>query len=499
MMVLPFRSLLLSPSMPQTDLVPVLEPEADVLPLFGPSDARRYRAVPLRRDLRFLVVAMVNAADLSAIEEMEFLTGMPIHAVPSSSVAIESAIARYYSTPAAPVQRSGSEGAPSPEPPLVEIQHLIFSQAMRLGASDIHIDPAERHTRVRFRVDGLMLEPLELPRWLHEKLVARLKVMARLDISEHRLPQDGHLMEPDEGIEGRLSSMPTDRGEAVVVRIFRDRGRLPTIQGLGGGLWVSTQLRAMSQRPQGILIVAGPTGSGKTTTLYAIIDELTASPVNIVTIEDPIEYRLDGIRQIQVDEKSKLTFHRALRSVLRQDPDVILVGEIRDSETAQIAFDAALTGHLVLSTLHATDASSSLLRLEELGVDRYVVRSAMIGAISQRLVRTNCPHCRQPDPAESFYLSRLGIAESDRSRLRRGYGCVECRYTGVAGRDPLFEILEVTGETRDYVAVGSERDLCRAAARSGFVTVLEQAKTRVLAGDIAIEEAYRTCYFGEVV
>jgi type IV pilus assembly protein PilB len=395
-----------------------------------------------------------------------------------------------------PDRRAGAVSAP--EPPLLEIQHLIFSEAVRLGASDIHIEPGRRQTRVRYRIDGLMLHTLELPRWLHQQLVARIKVMARLDITERRLPQDGHIVDRSEGIDGRLSTMPTEGGEALVVRIFRDREYLPTIAGLGAGRAIETQLKAISRRPQGIVIVAGPTGSGKTTTLFALIDELRNLPLNILTIEDPVEYRVDGIRQIQVDQKSQLTFHRALRSVLRQDPDVILVGEMRDSETAHIAFEAALTGHLVLSTLHATDAPSILLRLEELGVDTHVVAAAMIGAVAQRLVRRNCPHCLGPDLPAVFYLERLGITASEASRLRRSHGCAECRFTGVDGRIPLFEVIELNRDTRKCVVTGNESELRRVAVRSGYVPVLDQARELVLAGTVAIDEAYRTCYFGDV-
>ncbi len=384
------------------------------------------------------------------------------------------------------------------EPPLLEIQHLIFNEAVRLGASDIHIEPGRRQTRVRYRIDGLMLHTLELPRWLHERLVARIKVMARLDITERRLPQDGHIVDRSEGIDGRLSTMPTEGGEALVVRIFKDREHLPTITALGAGRTIETQLKAISRRPQGIVIIAGPTGSGKTTTLFALIDELRSLPLNIVTIEDPIEFRVDGIRQIQVDHKSQLTFHRALRSVLRQDPDVILIGEMRDSETAEIAFEAALTGHLVLSTLHAIDAPSILLRLSELGVDSHVVASAMIGAVAQRLVRRNCSQCLGPDLPATFYLERFGVAPSEALRLRRSHGCAECRFTGADGRMPLFEVLELNREMRECVVSGKQSELRRVAARLGYVPVQDQAREQVLAGVVAIDEAYRTCYFGDV-
>ena len=482
--------------MSQTELVLSLQPDADALSLIRPAQARRYGLIPLRRERSLLIVAMSNASDLAVIDEIEFLTGMRVQPVQSSAAAIDRAINLYYAEPQLPAVSGSRETCP-PQSPVVRLQRLIFSEAIRLGASDIHIDPGQRQTRIRYRVDGSLLDTFEIPRWLHDRLVARIKVLARLDISERRLPQDGHIVEGADGIDGRLSTMPTHRGEAVVIRLFGDRGSLPTVSGLGGGPGVETRLRAISHRPQGILIVAGPTGSGKTTTLYALVDELRSDPLNIVTIEDPIEYRVDGIRQIQVDEKANLTFHAALRSTLRQDPDVILVGEIRDSETARTAFNAALTGHVVLSTLHTTDATSTLLRLAELGVDRGVMASAMIGAIAQRLIRRNCPNCLGPDHPPAFYLERLGIRTSDRSRLRRSHGCLECRFTGTSGRLPLFEILEMNRHTREHVISGSETELRRAAAQSGFVPLLDQATERVLAGEISIEEAYRTCYFGD--
>ena len=405
---------------------------------------------------------------------------------------------RYPTTSRLPVPERRAGSGSSPNSPLLEIQHLIFKEAFRLGASDIHIEPGRHQTRVRYRIDGLMLHTLELPRWLHEQLVVRIKVMARLDITERRLPQDGHIVDRSEGIDGRLSTMPTAGGEALVVRIFRNRECLPTITGLGAGQAIETQLRALSRRPQGIVIVAGPTGSGKTTTLFALIEELRSLPLNIVTIEDPIEYRVDGIRQVQVDHKSQLTFHRALRSMLRQDPDVILVGEIRDSETACIAFEAALTGHLVLSTLHAIDAPSILLRLANLGVETHVLASAMIGAVAQRLVRRNCPHCIGADLPAAFYVERLGIPASEAIRFRRSHGCAKCRFSGADGRIPLFEILELNRDTREWVVAGNDSELRRAAARSGYIPVLNQAREQVLAGEVAIDEAYRTCYFGDI-
>ena len=481
-------------SMTQTALISSLQPEENVLSLVRLEHARRYRSIPLRREGSFLTVAMTNPSDLVAIDDLEFLTGLRIRAVPSSAEAIDRAIEANYRSRQLPVTREPAAPTP-PASPIVRIQQTLFEEAIRFGASDVHIDPGFGPTRVRYRVDGLLHDTFALPGWIHSRLAARIKIMARMDISERRLPQDGQLAFGVEGVEARVSTMPTVRGEAIVVRLLNDRASVPKLDTLGGGPGVPDRLRAMSRRPQGIILVAGPTGSGKTTTLYALLEELRRRPLNIVTIEDPVEYRMDGIRQVRVHDRSRLTFGVALRSALRQDPDVILVGEIRDRETANIAFEAALTGHLVLSTLHSTDAVSTLLRLEELGIDRHLTASSLIGVVAQRLVPTNCAECARPDFPAPFYMDRLGIRGSDRDLLRRGYGCAACRFTGTRGRRPLFEILELDRGVRELIVAGREGEVSMRA--TGFTPLVGQAVERALAGEVALEEAYRTCYFGD--
>src|SRR6266850_1047635 len=282
-------------------------------------------------------------------------------------------------------------------PPIVRIQKMIFEEAAAMDASDIHIEPGQSATRVRYRLNGLLRETLEVPRWMHENLVVRIKVLARLDISERRVPQDGHIAaEGSGGLDIRVSVLPTRWGEKIVIRLLRRGRSLMSLAQLGFQAAIEDRLHGLIRRPQGMLLAVGPTGSGTTTTLYAFVNEIRQEPMNIVTIEDPIEYEVDGVSQVPVNEKTGLTFSKALRSILRQDPDVILVGEIRDSDTALTAFHAAMTGHLVMSTLHATDAISALLRLEEIGVARSVLASALIGVVAQRLVRLNCPVCAEP-------------------------------------------------------------------------------------------------------
>src|SRR6266852_1352582 len=284
------------------------------------------------------------------------------------------------------VRRETPHEIAEPSSPIVRIQKMIFDEAMAIDASDIHIEPCHEVTRVRYRVDGLLKESRKIPRWMHENLVVRIKVLARLDISERRIPQDGHIAaEVSNGPDIRVSILPTRWGEKIVIRLLRRGRSLMTLAQLGFQPHVEESLHGLIRRPQGMLLTVGPTGSGKTTTLYALINEIRHEPINIVTIEDPIEYEVDGVSQVQVNEKTGLTFSKALRAILRQDPDVILVGEIRDADTAITAFHAAMTGHLVLSTLHAADTTSALLRLTELGVGRPVLSSALIGIVAQRL------------------------------------------------------------------------------------------------------------------
>jgi type II secretory ATPase GspE/PulE/Tfp pilus assembly ATPase PilB-like protein len=394
------------------------------------------------------------------------------------------------------VLREKPSGLESDFPPIVRIQKLIFDEAAKLDASDIHIEPGAECTRVRCRVDGLMRHVLDVPRWMHDNLVVRIKILAKLDISDRRLPQDGHIHSEDSQADVRISTLPTRWGEKVVIRLLR-RGRTSmTLAQLGFEQGTQERLQALIRQPQGIFLVVGPTGSGKTTTLYALINEIREEPLNIVTIEDPIEYEVNGISQVQVNERTGLTFAKTLRSILRQDPDVILLGEIRDAETATTAFHAAMTGHLVFSTLHATDSVSALLRLSELHIDRNLIAVAVVAIAAQRLVRINCNGCAEPEYPRPIYLERLGIDPALQSQLRRSVGCSACRSTGSAGRRSVFELLEMTRSVREALSAASGLEVAQAARRSGFRSITEQAIELALAGQIALQEAYRSCYFG---
>jgi type II secretory ATPase GspE/PulE/Tfp pilus assembly ATPase PilB-like protein len=393
-------------------------------------------------------------------------------------------------------RREAQQQTPELSPPVVRIQKMIFEEAVAIDASDIHIEPTCELTRVRYRVDGVLKEMREIPRWMHENLVVRIKVLARLDISERRVPQDGHIAaEVSTGPDIRVSVLPTRWGEKIVLRLLRRGRSVMTLAQLGFQPPVEESLQGLIHRPQGMLLTVGPTGSGKTTTLYALINEIRHEPINIVTIEDPIEYEVNGISQVQVNEKTGLTFSKALRAILRQDPDVILVGEIRDSDTALTAFHAAMTGHLVMSTLHAADTISALLRLTELGVGRPVLTSALIAVIAQRLARLNCMACAEPDFPRPIYLKNLSIQENRQSMLRQSKGCASCEFSGTRGRIGLYELMTITPQLQSAILATSEIDIRNAAREAGLISLTSQAVGLALAGELSIGEAYRVCNF----
>ena len=380
--------------------------------------------------------------------------------------------------------------------PVVRTINAILLEALRERASDIHFEAFEGRSSVRFRIDGVLREVLEPPRALHAALVSRLKIMANLDIAEKRLPQDGRitLKLGDKPVDVRVSTVPTGASERVVLRLLdKDSARLD-LGALGMADGTLEAVDALIQRPHGILLVTGPTGSGKTTTLYASLSRLDRAHHNIMTVEDPIEYALDGVGQIQVNPRIELTFGRALRSILRQDPDVIMIGEIRDAETAQIAVQASLTGHLVLATLHTNDAASAVTRLADMGIEPYLLASSLLGVLAQRLVRRLCPHCAEPyspHPDEQGLVERLGGGPV--ARLFRPRGCAECNHTGYAGRTGIYELLPVDDAVRAIIHERrSERDLRAHMARSGARS-LGQDALRWLDGTTSLAEVMRVC------
>jgi type IV pilus assembly protein PilB len=393
--------------------------------------------------------------------------------------------------PAVPVKEGGEDA------PIIDLVDLVVKSGIRSRASDIHVEPMEKGVMIRQRLDGLLKEVMDLPKWVHEGLIARLKIMAGMDIAEKRLPQDGRLRctsEDGTEVDFRVSTLRTLFGEKVVLRLLDQRKGVPALEEIGMSATALEEMRGFLRYQHGMILVVGPTGSGKTTTLSAALTAVRSEKTNIVTIEDPIEYQIPGVNQTQINEKIKLTFAGALRSILRQDPDVILVGEIRDAETAKIAMQASQTGHLVLSTLHTDDAPSVITRLMDIGTEPYVIAGALVGVIAQRLVRRLCVHCRlqYTPPAET--LRALNITENDvaATPFYRAAGCDQCNHTGYRGRIGLYEVMRVTDKIRRLIAARAAEDQIRdAAVAGGMITLGEDALSKVKQGITTAEELLR--------
>jgi type IV pilus assembly protein PilB len=371
-----------------------------------------------------------------------------------------------------------------------------MTKAIRQRASDIHIEPTARDFRVRYRIDGLLKEDLRLPKWIHGALISRMKILGQLNIAERRLPQDGsvRVRSDNREIDLRLSTLPTQYGEKMVIRVL-DQGRLVVaLDTLGVSPQNLSKIHSLMRCRRGIILVTGPTGSGKTTTLYSMIHAMRDEVTNIVTVENPIEYNLEGVNQVQINTDIGLTFAHCLRAILRQDPNVILIGEIRDLETAEIACRAAMTGHLVLSTVHTNDAPSTITRLVDLGIPRYLVGSLVMGVIAQRLVRSVCPRCKTvtPPPVESLVSLHIPLDSVKSVDFYYGKGCSYCHYIGYQGRTGLYEILEMTPRLRELVVSGAaEQDIRSAALAAKMTSLGEDGLNKVKAGITTIEELVR--------
>jgi type IV pilus assembly protein PilB len=381
--------------------------------------------------------------------------------------------------------------------PIVDLVDLIVRSAIRSHASDVHIEPLEKGVLVRHRLDGLLKEVMDLPKWVHEGLIARLKIMGGMDIAEKRLPQDGRIrINTEEGteVDFRVSTLRTLFGEKVVLRVLDHRKGVPPLEELGFSAASLEELRFFLRHQHGMILVVGPTGSGKTTTLCSALTSLRTENSNIITIEDPVEYQLAGINQTQINDKIKLTFASALRSILRQDPDVILVGEIRDNETARIAMQAAQTGHLVLSTLHTDDAPSTVTRLTDIGVEPFVTGSALIGVVAQRLVRRLCMSCRRQYTPEADVLRSLNITEAEAGSMPffKAVGCDQCNHTGYRGRLGIYEVMRVTEKLRRLISQKVSEDVLREAAiAGGMLSLGEDGLAKVKSGFTTAEDLLR--------
>jgi type IV pilus assembly protein PilB len=392
---------------------------------------------------------------------------------------------------------SGRGGATPETAPIIDLVDLVIKSALKSKASDIHIEPTETNVVIRHRLDGLLKEVMDLPKWVHEGLVARLKIMGGMDIAEKRLPQDGRIRTADDAgaeVDFRASTLRTIFGEKIVLRVLDHRKGVPPLEELGFNAGSLEQLKFFLRHQHGMILVVGPTGSGKTTTLCSALTAVRSERTNIITIEDPVEYQIPGVNQTQINDKIKLTFASALRSILRQDPDVVLVGEIRDQETARIAMQAAQTGHLVLSTLHTDDAPSCVTRLTDIGIEPYVSASALIGVIAQRLMRRLCMHCRRPYTPDAETLRAMSIGETEASTLTfyRAVGCDQCNHTGYRGRVGIYEIMYVSDKLRRQIAQrGSEASLRDAALAGGMTSLGEDGLLKVKAGVTTPEELLR--------
>ena len=377
--------------------------------------------------------------------------------------------------------------------PIIRLINALLTEALNQNASDVHIEPFEGRLAVRLRVDGVLREVLAPPKMIAPLLVSRVKVMANLDIAERRLPQDGRISLRIAGrpVDVRVSTIPTGHGERVVLRLLdKGEGRLDLEQ-LGMDERTRHEIDRLIHRPHGILLVTGPTGSGKTTTLYAALTRLNDAERNMMTVEDPIEYYLDGISQTQVNSKVDMSFARGLRAILRQDPDVVMVGEIRDLETVQIAIQASLTGHMVLSTLHTNSAVGAITRLRDMGVEPFLLSSSLMGVLAQRLVRRLCPKCRDPYPASEVDCEELALPAEDPPTIYHARGCTECNHLGYRGRYGVFELVLVDEPMRSMIHDGaSEQELDR-HARSRTPSILDDGRRRVLAGQTTLEEMLR--------
>jgi len=458
---------------------------------------------------------MADPSDIFKRDNMENITGTRIRAVLAKGPEIEQKLGEVYGAATAgeedpapehfediDIVIEDSDEEPNAEELLhssgvasvVRILNAALAEALRRKASDIHIEPRPEYTVVRLRIDGLLQDWTRLPPTLHNAVVSRVKILAKLDIAERRVPQDGRMTmrAPDRSLDLRVSCLPVLHGEKVVLRLLDRESAVWRIDVLGLEKEALERVRRVANRPQGMLICTGPTGSGKTTMLYSLMQEFLSATCSYGTIEDPVEYYIDQASQVQVREKVGLTFPAALRSMLRQDPDVILIGEMRDQETAQIAFRAALTGHFVLSSLHTNSAVAAITRLMNLGVETYLIASALECVIAQRLLRSVCAFCRQPAKPEPEQLHLLGLKAEDVASLQRGAGCTNCNGTGYSGRLGVFEVLEMSDNLRDLVLRGGHQsELMVTAQEEGMQLLFEDTLRKVRQGHTTLEEMLR--------
>src|SRR5438094_2079984 len=522
-------------SLTETQLMPIMAAHlklsyTDVSTLVLGSDelrclredlARKYTALPLRWEGKQLEGVMADPLDFDALRDLSFATGFKVSATLGGRMLIKEAIDRFYARHLEGADRLMAAGvgdaaepllsqrrhasaldADGDDAPVIQLLNLVMRKAIQLGASDIHIEPGVPEGTVRFRLDGLLADQLKVPISLHPALISRLKVLGKLDIAERRLPQDGSVRVKLEGREAdlRISTIPLQAGEKAVIRVLDTAGGGFELETLGFAPRDMQRVENLIGRHKGMVVVTGPTGSGKTTTLYSILNRIKSPTINIVTIEDPIEYHYPGLNQMQVHSDIDLTFAKGLRSILRQDHDVILVGEIRDAETAEIACRAALTGHLVFTTLHTNDAPSTITRLLDIGIPRYLLASGMIGISAQRLVRRICPECKVPTEPKPQIVSALGLPPISvaEGRFMAGKGCAKCQDLGYKGRMATFEMLVMNSRIRDLILKGAtEEDIRLAAQESGMHSLMQDGLSKAKSGLTTLDELNRVLEVSE--
>jgi type IV pilus assembly protein PilB len=511
------------------------EIDPSIIKLIPSETAHKYQIVPLSRSGATLTIAMTDPTNVFAMDDIKFMTGYNVEPVVASETAVLEAIERYYMAPASRAAESPAPSSPlemaskelaeaavidddveviedleeidvaslerqSGEAPVIRLVNLMLMSAIQKGASDIHIEPYEKEFRVRFRIDGILYNVMAPPMKFRDAITSRMKIMAKLDIAEKRLPQDGRIKIrfADNGvtkeIDFRVSCLPTLFGEKIVLRLLDKDKLMLDMTKLGFEPDSLKKLEAAIARPWGMVLVTGPTGSGKTNTLYSSISKINTSETNIMTAEDPVEFNLVGVNQVQVRENIGLNFAAALRSFLRQDPNIILVGEIRDFETAEIAVKAALTGHLVLSTLHTNDAPSTINRLMNMGIEPFLVASSVNLICAQRLVRRICSKCKKDYPHPPQALVEAGFTPDEAKKVvpQKGTGCETCNNTGYKGRVGLYEVMEIGEELRELILVGaSGLELRRKAVDEGMITLRRSGLQKVMEGVTTIEEVAR--------
>jgi general secretion pathway protein E len=482
----------------------------------SPKYLREHRVLPIEIKDGVLTVAMTDPTDPYTVDDLRMSTGYAVSICLAKEREILEAIDQFYGDGQATMEKivkgyqEEEGGLPgddhredvdhlrdlASEAPVIQLVNLLISRAVEARASDIHVEPFEDRVRIRYRVDGVLLDHESPPKRLQAAVISRIKIMAKMNIAERRLPQDGrirlHILGKD--LDLRVSTIPTLYGESVVMRILDRSTLLLTLGELGFPDDVRLQFQRLIRKPHGMILVTGPTGSGKTTTLYTALSEINSADKKIITIEDPVEYQLRGVNQIHVKPKIGLTFANGLRSIVRQDPDVIMVGEIRDAETADIAIHSALTGHLVFSTLHTNDAPGAITRLLDMGIESYLVSSVLVAVLAQRLVRVICPECREPYQLDVAAVRKMGIKTEVGGSLQvfRGKGCAECNFTGYHGRNGIYEFLPIGEEIQRLILEKADSNVIRQKALAlGMKTLWEDGWRKVEQGVTTLEDLLR--------